>query len=110
MLRTVFLSVCLFFAVASATGGTCQLAPTTSATATATATETATETVAVSNQCVTFTVGSGTGCAWMCGYCAAELGPNYYFTDSVCTYSTGGCVGNPITGKSYTCCAAAATH
>lgn len=103
MLRTVFLSVCLFFVVANATGGTCQLAPT--------ATATATETVAVSNQCVTFTVGSGTGCAWMCGYCAAALGPNYYFTDSVCTYSTGGCVGNPVTGKSYTCCAAAAaTH
>ena len=64
----------------------------------------ATETVAVSNQCVTFTVGSGTGCAWMCGYCAAALGPNYYFTDSVCTYSTGSCVGNPVAGKTYTCC------
>lgn len=61
---------------------------------------------AVSNQCTTFTVSAGTGCAWMCGYCAAALGPNYYFTDSVCTYSTGGCVGNPIAGKSYTCCSA----
>ena len=98
MLRALLLSVCVLFAVAGASDSTCPLLP-----------APATETVAVSNQCVTFTVGSGTGCAWMCGYCAAALGPNYYFTDSVCTYSTGGCVGNPVTGKTYTCCAAAAT-
>jgi hypothetical protein len=58
------------------------------------------------NNCVTFSVSSGTGCAWMCNYCANQLGTNnYYFTDNVCTYQEGtGCVGNPIAGKSYTCC------
>ena len=60
----------------------------------------------ISNQCVQFTISSGTGCAWMCDYCANQLGTNnYYFTDNVCTYQTGqGCVGNPIAGKTYTCC------
>lgn len=59
-----------------------------------------------SNKCVTFTVSQGTGCAWMCNYCATQLGTNnYYFTDNVCTYKDGvGCVGNPYAGKSYTCC------
>ena len=58
------------------------------------------------NSCVQFSVSSGTGCAWMCNYCANQLGTfNYYFTDGVCTYQTGGCVGNPIAGKTYTCCA-----
>lgn len=58
-----------------------------------------------SNSCVTFSVSSGTGCTWMCNYCAGQLGTNnYYFTDSVCTYQEGGCVGNPVAGKSYTCC------
>ena len=62
---------------------------------------------AVENGCVSFSVGSGTGCAWMCNYCAGALGTNnYYFTDGVCTYQTGGCVGNPQVGKQYTCCAA----
>jgi hypothetical protein len=57
------------------------------------------------NPCVTFTVSAGTGCAWMCNYCAAALGTNnYYFTDGVCTYQSGGCAGNPIAGTSYTCC------
>ncbi len=58
------------------------------------------------NNCVTFTVSQGTGCAWMCSYCANNLQTNnYYFTDGVCTYVPGvGCVGNPIAGKSYTCC------
>jgi hypothetical protein len=58
------------------------------------------------NQCVQFSVSSGTGCAWMCNYCANQLGTNnYYFTDGVCTYQEGqGCVGNPISGKTYTCC------
>ena len=61
----------------------------------------------ISNQCVQFTVSSGTGCAWMCNYCATQLGTNnYYFTDGVCSYQQGqGCVGNPIAGKTYTCCA-----
>jgi hypothetical protein len=60
----------------------------------------------VTNQCVQFSVTSGTGCAWMCNYCANQLGTNnYYFTDNVCSYQEGvGCIGNPIAGKSYTCC------
>lgn len=59
-----------------------------------------------SNGCVSFSVGPGTGCAWMCNYCANNLGTNnYYFTDGVCTYETGGCVGNPVAGHTYTCCA-----
>jgi hypothetical protein len=59
-----------------------------------------------SNGCVQFSVSSGTGCAWMCNYCASQLGTNnYYFTDGVCTYQEGqGCVGNPVAGKTYTCC------
>jgi hypothetical protein len=61
-----------------------------------------------SNSCVQFSVGQGTGCAWMCNYCASQLGTNnYYFTDNVCKYQEGqGCVGNPIAGKLYTCCSA----
>jgi len=58
-----------------------------------------------SNNCVTFSVGPGTGCAWMCQYCANSLGTNnYYFTTDVCTYQSGGCVGSPQAGVSYTCC------
>ena len=59
------------------------------------------------NNCVTFSVSQGTGCAWMCNYCATKLGTNnYYFTDNVCTYIEGyGCVGSPYSGVSYTCCA-----
>jgi len=58
------------------------------------------------NNCINFSVSSGTGCSWMCNYCASNLGTNnYYFTDNVCTYQEGqGCVGNPIAGKVYTCC------
>lgn len=57
------------------------------------------------NNCIQFSVAAGTGCAWMCTYCANQLGTfNYYFPDSVCTYQTGGCVGNPIAGKTYSCC------
>ena len=57
------------------------------------------------NGCVNFSVSSGTGCQWMCEYCANALGTNnYYFTTSVCTYQTGGCVGNPQAGVTYTCC------
>jgi hypothetical protein len=61
------------------------------------------------NNCVTFSVTQGTGCAWMCNYCANQLGTNnYYFTDNVCTYQQGtGCVGNPLAGVSYTCCSSA---
>jgi hypothetical protein len=58
------------------------------------------------NNCVSFNVGPGTGCAWMCTYCAGALGTNsYYFTDGVCTYQAGGCIGNPQAGVTYTCCA-----
>ena len=58
------------------------------------------------NGCVSFVVGSGTGCDWMCNYCATQLGTNnYYFTDGVCSYQQGvGCVGNPVAGHTYTCC------
>jgi hypothetical protein len=59
----------------------------------------------VSNNCISFQVSQGTGCTWMCSYCANQLGTyNYYFTNDVCTYQTGGCVGNPQTGVTYTCC------
>jgi len=57
------------------------------------------------NGCMTFSIGSGTGCSWMCQYCQTNLGTtNYYFTDGVCTYESGGCTGNPVAGKQYTCC------
>ena len=43
----------------------------------------------------------------MCNYCANNLGTNnYYFTNGVCTYQEGGCVGNPQSGVTYTCCSA----
>ena len=60
------------------------------------------------NNCISFQVSSGSGCEWMCNYCATNLGTNnYYFTDNVCTYQQGiGCVGNPQTGVVYTCCSA----
>lgn len=62
-------------------------------------------TTEVSNGCMSFSVGQGTGCAWMCQYCQTNLGTtNYYFTDGVCTYQSGGCAGNPVAGKQYTCC------
>ena len=57
------------------------------------------------NGCVNFQVSQGTGCEWMCNYCATQLGPDYYFTTDVCTYETGGCVGNPLANVVYTCCA-----
>jgi hypothetical protein len=55
--------------------------------------------------CTSFTIGPGTGCAWMCNYCETQLQTtNYYFLDNVCTYEPGGCVGNPIAGNNYICC------
>jgi len=57
------------------------------------------------NGCISFSVGPGTGCAWMCNYCENQLGStNYYFTNGVCSYQSGGCVGNPQAGVTYTCC------
>jgi hypothetical protein len=57
--------------------------------------------------CISFQLSPGTGCAWMCNYCANNLGTNnYYFQPAVCTYQSGvGCVGNPQTGVTYQCCA-----
>jgi len=64
-------------------------------------------TTTLSNKCITFTVGQGTGCQWMCDYCAAQLDTaNYYFTTPVCSYSGTGCVGNPVAGQQYSCCSA----
>ena len=40
-----------------------------------------TRTAAELYTCVSFIVGPGTGCDWMCNYCANTLGTNnYYFT------------------------------
>ena len=65
----------------------------------------ANSTFKTSNSCISFSVSSGTGCAWMCNYCATNLNTNnYYFTDGVCKYQSGGCVGNPIPNTQYTCC------
>jgi len=62
-------------------------------------------TIIPQNNCLSFSVSQGTGCAWMCSYCANNLGTNnYYFTDGVCKYEGGGCAGNPLAGKTYTCC------
>jgi len=64
-------------------------------------------TITPQNNCISFSVSSGTGCSWMCNYCASNLGTNnYYFTDNVCKYDqqAGGCVGSPQTGVTYTCC------
>jgi hypothetical protein len=59
----------------------------------------------VCNNCINFQVSSGTGCEWMCNYCATNLNTsNYYFNPPVCTYQQGGCVGNPMTGVTYSCC------
>jgi len=57
------------------------------------------------NSCISFSISAGTGCDWMCSYCANNLGTNnYYFIDGVCSYQSGGCVGNPQAGVTYTCC------
>ena len=62
-------------------------------------------TITPQNNCISFSVSSGTGCAWMCNYCANNLKTNnYYFTSDVCQYQSGGCVGNPMANTQYTCC------
>ena len=59
----------------------------------------------VCTNCISFTISAGTGCSWMCSYCASQLNSsNYYFTTPVCTYAQGGCVGNPMVGVEYKCC------
>lgn len=64
------------------------------------------QSIAPANGCINFSIGQGTGCQWMCQYCASQLGTsNYYFTTDVCKYQEGGCVGNPQAGVIYTCCA-----
>ena len=61
----------------------------------------------LNTDCVSFTVSQGTGCQWMCNYCANALSTNnYYFPDNICTYQSGGCVGNPQSGVTYSCCKA----
>ena len=73
--------------------------------ATTVAIASATNSTHAANNCVSFSIGQGTGCAWMCEYCATTLGTsNYYFTTPVCAYQTGGCIGNPQPGVTYTCC------
>jgi hypothetical protein len=63
------------------------------------------ETLNFEANCISFIVSQGTGCQWMCNYCANTLGTNnYYFQPAVCTYQTGGCVGNPQAGVEYSCC------
>jgi hypothetical protein len=67
-----------------------------------------TYTIFPKSQCTSFSLGPGTGCAWMCSYCANTLGTNnYYFSDGICKYDIdqGGCVGTPVSGVTYTCCA-----
>jgi hypothetical protein len=60
----------------------------------------------LTTNCITFLIGPGTGCDWMCNYCGSQLNSSsYYFLPPVCTYESGvGCVGNPQTGVSYSCC------
>jgi hypothetical protein len=67
----------------------------------------------VQNSCITFLIGAGTGCDWMCNYCASQLNSSsYYFLPPVCSwsvegptgYQSSGCIGNPQAGVSYTCC------
>jgi hypothetical protein len=63
------------------------------------------------NGCIQFSVSPGTGCDWMCSYCANQLGTNnYYFQDGVCSYQGQGCQGNPVAGKMYVCCSASDTN
>ena len=62
----------------------------------------------VQNTCITFLIGPGITCDWMCNYCASQLNSSsYYFLPPVCSpsdYQSGGCIGNPQAGVSYSCC------
>ena len=55
--------------------------------------------------CITFTIGDGTDCQFMCDHCSQYLGTNdFFFTDWICQNKNGYCVGNPIPWEEYTCC------
>lgn len=55
--------------------------------------------------CITYTIGEGTGCQFMCDYCTENLGTtDFYFTDWVCQNKNGMCTGDPIAWETYTCC------
>jgi len=60
--------------------------------------------IILTSECTSFQVAPGTGCDWMCNYCALHVGASYYFTDGVCKYESGGCVGSPLVNTTYTCC------
>ena len=47
--------------------------------------------------CITFTIGDGTGCQFMCDYCSENLGTNnFYFTDWICKNKNGLYLGKHI--------------
>ena len=55
--------------------------------------------------CITYTIGEGTGCQFMCDYCAENLGTtNFYFTDWICQNKNGMRSGTPTAWETYTCC------
>ena len=55
--------------------------------------------------CITFAIGDGTGCQFMCDYCSENLGTTkFYFTDWICQNKNGMCTGEPIPWETYTCC------
>ena len=59
----------------------------------------------IRTDCVTFTVGQGTGFSWMRQYCAEKLGTsNYYFKGGVCQGHgvDGSCT--IFSNYEYTCC------
>ena len=57
------------------------------------------------DHCITFSIGDGPGCQYMCDYCAENLGTiDFYFTDWICTNKNGVCTGEPMPWETYTCC------
>ena len=57
------------------------------------------------NECITFTIGEGTGCQFMCDHCYQNLGTDrFYFTDWICQNKDGICTGDPTPWETYTCC------
>ena len=58
-----------------------------------------------SEDCITFSIGEGTGCEFMSFYCAQNLGTNnIYFTDWICSEKNGRWIGDPMPYEEYTCC------